>query len=368
MTVSNASELVAQFRTASRSADVARVLRRGGAIALTLLLLWVLGDVMLMIFAAALLAVALRGASDWIAAHTRWSAEKSLVIVSVILVLTIVMGVRFSGPPLAEQGNQLWDQSVKMFDSGREWLQQFSWIRPIVDGASAQQIAESSQKIASNLGIALMSVLGALTSTVIVIVAAFYFAASPGLYVSGLVRLLPRHQRIRGRQFLQECAGVLRLWLQGQGIAMVLIAAITYVGLALLGVPLAPLLALIAGLTNFVPYVGPFVGAMPALVVALGVGPQTAVSVALLFIVVQFVEGNFITPQIQRRISHLPPAMTILSQLAMGTLFGAAGVLLATPLLAVMLLGAKVLYIEGMLDARHQRTASVLPPASRQVC
>lgn len=359
MTSGKAAEWVTQFRSASGSPDVARVLRRGLAIAVVFVLLWTLGEVMLLIFAAVLLAVALRGCSEWIASRTRWSAEKGLIVVSLLLLLTIVLVVRVSGPPLAEQGNQLWVQSVRLFDVGREWLQQFSWIRPIVDGTSAEQIAENSQKLAGNLGIALISLFGSLTSTVVVIVTAFYFAAAPGMYVSGLVRLLPRQQRIRGRQFLKDCAGVLRLWLQGQGIAMVLVAAITYAGLALLKVPLAPLLALIAGLTNFVPYVGPFVGAVPALVVALGVGPQAAVSVAMLFIAVQFVEGNFITPLIQRRISNLPPALTILSQLVMGTLFGAAGVLLATPLLAVMLLGAKVLYIEGMLDERSSRLAQI---------
>ncbi|MDP9141220.1 MAG: AI-2E family transporter, partial [Pseudomonadota bacterium] len=326
MTTVPATDIVRQVTAAVRYPDQVRLLRRTAGAAVIFFLLWLLGEVFLLIFAAALLAVALRGISVWIAGHTRWTPETCLVIVSVIIVLSITMGVRVSGPPLAEQGNQLWEQSIHAFDTTRQWLQQFSWLQPLVEGTSAQNLAENGQRIASNLGIALMSMLGALTGVVIAIVTAFYFAAAPGLYVTGAVRLLPKHRRQRGRQFLKECANTLRLWLYGQGISMLLVTVVTYIGLAMLDVPLAPLLALIAGLTNFVPYVGPFVGAAPALVVSLGVGMQTALSVALLFVAIQFFEGNIVQPMVQKRISRLPPALTILSQTIMGTLFGAIGI------------------------------------------
>ncbi|HEY1077865.1 MAG TPA: AI-2E family transporter [Fontimonas sp.] len=350
--------LANQLVTAARSPDLVRLLRRTFCAAVIFFFLWLLGDVFLLIFGAALLAVALRGVSEAIARHSRWSAETSLVLISIILVLLIAAGVHYSGPPLSEQGNQLWSQSVHAFETTRDWMKQFSWLRPVVDGASAENLAENGQLLASNLGIALMTLFGALASVLIAIVTAFYFAASPGTYVRGFVRLLPKPRRARGRQFLRECANTLRLWLYGQGIAMLLIAAVTYIGLALLGVPLALLLALIAGLTNFVPYFGPFVGAAPALVVALGVGPQTAVSVAMLFVAIQLIEGNILTPMLQRKISHLPPALTILSQTVMGALFGVAGVILATPVLAVVLLGARMLYIEDMLDDHSLRRRS----------
>ncbi len=350
-----ATSLATQLATAARSPDLVRLLRRTVCAAIVFFLLWLLGDVFLLVFGAALLAVALRGVSEAIAERSRWSAETSLVLVSVILILLIAVGVRYSGPPLAEQGNQLWTQSIQAFEAARDWMKQFSWLRPVVDSASAQNLAESGQRIASNLGIALMTLFGALASLVIAIVTAFYFAASPSTYVRGLVRLLPKPRRLRGRQFLRECAKTLRLWLYGQGIAMLMIAVVTYIGLALLGVPLALLLALIAGLTNFVPYFGPFVGAAPALVVALGVGSQTALWVAMLFAAIQMIEGNILTPMVQRRISHLPPALTILSQTIMGALFGVAGVILATPVLAVVLLGARMLYIEDMLDDHSMR-------------
>lgn len=349
------TNLATQLATAARSPDLVRLLRRLAAATIIFFLLWVLGDVFLLIFGAALLAVALRGVSEWIAAHSRWSAETSLVLVSLILLLLITAAVRHSGPPLAEQGNQLWTQSIQAFENVRDWLKKFSWMRPVVDSASAQNLAENGQRIASSLGLALMTVFGALASVVIAIVTAFYFAASPRTYVTGLVRLLPKPRRQRGRQFLRECAKTLRLWLYGQGIAMLGIAIVTYIGLKLLGVPLALLLALIAGLTNFVPYVGPFVGAAPALVIAMGVGAQTAVSVAMLFAAIQLIEGNLLTPMVQRRISHLPPALTILSQTVMGALFGMVGVVLATPVLAVVLLGARMLYIEDMLDDHSLR-------------
>ena len=126
--------------------------------------------------------------------------------------------------------------------------------------------------------------------------------------------------------------------------------ALVGAGLFALGVPLAPTLALFAGLLNFVPYVGALAGAIPAILVALAESPTLALWVALLFLAVQTLEGNVIAPLIQRRTIALPAAVTIMAQTVLGTLFGALGVILATPLAAASMVAIRMAYVESVLE------------------
>jgi predicted PurR-regulated permease PerM len=127
---------------------------------------------------------------------------------------------------------------------------------------------------------------------------------------------------------------------------------LSFGGLKLLGVPLALALALIAFLTNFVPFIGPIVAAVPAILVGFSVGADTALWVALLYLGIQFFEGNFLTPMVQRESVDLPPALTIGAQVLFGVLFGTLGVIFATPLAAAGLVAVRMLYIEDVLGDR----------------
>jgi predicted PurR-regulated permease PerM len=154
-----------------------------------------------------------------------------------------------------------------------------------------------------------------------------------------------------------EIARTLQLWFVGQLLDMVIVAILVGVGLLLLGVPLAPTLAIFAGLLNFVPYVGALAGAVPAVLVAFSQSPMMAIWVAVLFFAIQTLEGNVIAPLIQKRTISLPPALTILSQTILGTLFGAFGLVIATPFTAMVLTSVRMVYVEGVLadsDAQDQ--------------
>jgi predicted PurR-regulated permease PerM len=115
-------------------------------------------------------------------------------------------------------------------------------------------------------------------------------------------------------------------------------------------VKLALTLALIAGLFNFVPYIGALTGAVPAIAVAFAQGPQMAAYTALLYAAVQTLEGNVIAPLIQKRTVDLPPALTILSQTLLGSLFGIIGLILATPLAAAGMTAVRMVYVESVLE------------------
>jgi predicted PurR-regulated permease PerM len=182
----------------------------------------------------------------------------------------------------------------------------------------------------------LNTALGALLGIFIIISMAVYLAISPGTYRGGIVRMLPARARKRGEEIFVKLGHTLRMWMVGAAASMLIVGTLTALGLWALGVPAAMALGLIAGLLEFVPYFGPLAAAVPAIGMALVVSPAKAISVAVLFTVIQQLEANAIAPLIMKRAVHLPPALTIFSQALMGLMFGFLGLLLAVPLLAML--------------------------------
>ena len=138
---------------------------------------------------------------------------------------------------------------------------------------------------------------------------------------------------------------------------MIFIGLLTWIGLSIIGVPLALTLGLIAGLLSFIPNFGPIISALPALLLAFIDSPITAVYVLGLYIGVQLIESNIVTPLIERETVELPPALTIVFQLALAALVGGLGLVLATPLLAVIMVLVQMVYIEDVLDDRNVEVA-----------
>jgi len=124
---------------------------------------------------------------------------------------------------------------------------------------------------------------------------------------------------------------------------------LTAIGLWIIGIPLAFTLGLLAGILNFVPNFGPWFAAIPAVLIAFMKSPQHALYVAVLYIVLQSVDGYILTPLVDRRSVELPPVLTITAQVLLGLAFGFVGILLASPLTAVAMILVKMLYVEDLL-------------------
>jgi predicted PurR-regulated permease PerM len=193
--------------------------------------------------------------------------------------------------------------------------------------------------------------LGAVVNLAIVLVMGFYLALDPGQYARGVTALITPRYRERGREVLAALARALRWWLVGRVAAMAVVGVLTAIGLALAGMPLVLALALIAGLLSFIPFAGPILSAIPAVLIGLVESPLTALYVVVIYAGVQFIEGNFATPLIQKRAVSLPPAVLITAQLLFGVLFGFFGVLLATPITVAGIVVVQILYIQGVLGA-----------------
>jgi predicted PurR-regulated permease PerM len=200
-----------------------------------------------------------------------------------------------------------------------------------------------------NAGLFFGGVLGAIGNVVIILFVGIYFAASPQLYTSGIIKLIPQSKRGRARQVLNKIGHTLAQWLLGKSVSMLIVGTATSIGLSLLGVPLALILGIIAGLLDFVPYLGPVMAGVPAVLIAFSISPDLALYTVLLFTGVQLVEGYVLQPLIESRAVDLPPALTIVMQLVFGTLFGFAGVALATPLAAALKVLVQMLYVEDVL-------------------
>jgi predicted PurR-regulated permease PerM len=140
-------------------------------------------------------------------------------------------------------------------------------------------------------------------------------------------------------------------WVVGQLCLMLLVGILSLIGLHLLGVDHAWALGVLAGVLTFVPFLGPLVAAAVAVLVALATSPLLALYVALLYVGIQSLEG-LLEPLVQQRAVYLPPVLLISAQLAFGVLFGALGVILATPLAAASMVAVRMLYIEDVLGDR----------------
>jgi len=338
------------YPAAPALASIAATLRWTAIGGLVLLGVWLISDVCLLVFAAALIGAVLRRAADRAGALLHLRPGWSLALILIIFGLLIATLVWWRGSATLDEMTRLWGQLDNQGRKIQGVVEQSQWARGAV-GRLGSYLSDSGGAIAGTIAGAATTTLGGLGSLLLVAVTAVYFAASPALYRDGAVRMLPLRTRGRGQQVLQAVGDALVWWFAGQAVDMVVVAGLSWAGLAVLGVPLAPTLGLIAGLCNFVPFIGALAGAVPAVLVALGQGPGQALWVAGLFLAIQTVEGNVIAPLIQKRTVDLPPALTILSQTVLGTLFGPMGLILATPVTAASLVAVRMIYVEDVLES-----------------
>ena len=322
----------------------------GTALVLGLALLWAVSDVFLLIFSGILVAILLRGLSRLVCDHTPLSEGWSLALVVFALVALWAAGVALLGAQLIAQAEQLAEIAPQMMQDFQARLEQSPLGRQILEraGQGGQQGA-SPASAAEPIAAVLSTMFGALADVVIVLFIGLYLAVKPDLYVNGLLHLVPIAKRPRATAVLHTIGYTLRWLLVGQLAAMIVVGVLTTAGLLLLGVPLGLLFGVLAGVLEFVPTIGPLISAVPAVLLALTQDTSTAVYVVLLYAVIQVVEGNVLTPLVLQRAVDLPPVLTIISLVVLGTLFGFLGLLLATPLLATILVVVKMLYVQDVL-------------------
>ncbi len=216
--------------------------------------------------------------------------------------------------------------------------------------------------LGNRLGSIVAGMVSIVSGIALIFALALFLVWSPDIYKRGFLSLFPKRLRPRFSDVLNKAAESLWFWLTGQGVAMLIIGSLTGLGLWMIGMKFALMLGLIAGLFAIIPYVGPFLSAIPGIILALAQSPKEALLAGAVYLGVQFIEGNFITPTVLRSQASLPPVLTLISTVAMGLVFGPLGFIIATPLTLVGLVIYRELYSEMVLgetaDTRSSQASS----------
>lgn len=315
---------------------------------LTVYFFGLLVEVLLVIFAAVLMAAAITGVRSIIHDRTPLSERWSLVATYLLVVALMAGAGAVIWPQLSEQIPQFIDKVPEAFGKLSEMADRMPWVEGAIERVGDDG-GDSGFDIPSHLLGVFSTTLGAITSLSLIVLIAIYFTLSPTAYVQNLLILVPRAQRKRAEEVMQAQTKSLRFWLLGRLASMVFVGVLAGVGLMLLGVPMAFTLGLIAGVATFIPYIGPILGAIPALMVALLQGPMVVLYVAILYLVVETAESSLIAPLANKKAVHIAPAYTVIIQLAGGVIAGIPGVIVATPLAVVGAVTIQLLYLEDVL-------------------
>lgn len=330
------------------------------AFVLSVYILWQIRQVLLLIFAAVVLANAL----NVLVKRFQESGMKRgfAVLLSVFLLIAILVGFFWLiVPPFAAQFQeltQLVPKGIQRFNLWFELLQghispQFKEYIPDID-QMIQQLQPFLNRLLGGSFTFFSSSLGVVGQFLLVIVLTLMLLADPTPYRRNFIRLFPSFYRRRVDEILNECEVALRGWLVGILFNMGVIASLSFVGLLVLKIPLALAQAALAGLLTFIPNIGPALTVIPPMAIALLEAPWKAIAVLILYILIQQVESHLLTPLVMAQQVSLLPAVTLLSQVFFATFFGFLGLLLALPLTVVVQVWLKEAIVKDILDHWNQ--------------
>jgi predicted PurR-regulated permease PerM len=323
------------------------------------ILLWYTAQVLLVFFASIFLAVFFSGLGRFLEKHTRFSYPACLAFALIGLLQLLVIVGMLVGPALADQSANLSDALPKAYHQLLDQVKASAWGSRALAGVQRAMDASKDSNWQNSLKFAGLTIHG-FGGLVFAVVIGIFLSFQPELYRTGLLNLFPKARRGRLHEVLDELGFTLWWWLMGQLVTMASVGTLIGIGLALLGVPLAGTLGLIAAILSFIPSLGPLISVIPAILLGLTISPTMGLWVCLLYLGVQILEANVITPLVQQKAISLPPAFVLGSELLMGLLLGGAGLAFATPLAAVVLVLVNMLYIQDYLGDRgslpsHQR-------------
>lgn len=332
------SELVSSSTREGRVKSAISVLLFAVCIVLAFTLAWMGRVILLLLFAAIVLASLLSAIIDWVMNKLNLGRTKAFALIMLVGSASVVLALWLSGQNIIDQFASLQadlpQAAQKLLVHAREYSGG-RWV--LSQWSDYSQLSSSISYAVTQVGGIVLSTASLLTGLAIVAFLAVYLAAEPEVYFAGLRRMVSQSNR----PTLDACAfravHMIRSWLFAQMLSMVAIGVLVTIGLLLIGVPLAGTLGVIAALLTFIPNLGPILSVVPAALLALAISPAKGLLTLLLFMVVHFLEGNIITPLLQRKIVRLPPALTLIAQLLLAVIAGPLGLALAAPLTAATL-------------------------------
>lgn len=313
-------------------------------------LAFVLREVLLAAFAAVLVAIIIASATHLVSHVTRAGYKVSLGIAALLILSVLGLTLFLLWPMVQEQMPALLDRVLQSLGQLEDTL----GIR-LPD--SAQELADSvagfTEQLWSIVMTAIGTLAGAVSGLVLVVAAGLFIAVEPKRYVHGLVLMFPVSWHQRVSEVLRTIGDGLGKWLQAQILAMILVGTLTGIGAWIIGLPSPIALGLIAGIGEFVPIIGPLFALLPAALVAIGEGGNLIWWTIGLYILVQQLEGNLITPLLQQRMASVPPVFLLFALAGFGLMFGIVGIILAAPLTVALYILINEVYLKDILHSEE---------------
>lgn len=275
-------------------------------------------------------------------------------VVSILVIYFAVIGlitfiVFLIGPTLQRQVMNLVDNAPMLFDEVRKViinLESNQWIEEQFDASENFSIENITENIADSLGTAfdfigsnIAGFVGAVTSFVLIIIILpfilFFLLKDGDKAPEHVLRFLPEKQQVEGKRILSDMDDKLSSYIQGQLIVSVFVGTLMYISYLIIGLEYSLILALVAMVTNVVPFIGPWIGTFPAVIVAIIDSWMSMVWVIVAIIIVQQIESNLISPNVMGKKLSVHPLTIIILILVAGRFAGLIGLILAVPLYAV---------------------------------
>lgn len=308
------------------------------AVAVAATFVWMARVILLLLFAGLIGALLLTTAANWTQQKLKLRRSLALVTVVASFAICLGLGIWIRGPALAQQFSDLQINLPSAAHKVLMGLQAQGWASWLLSHLADQtQLSDGLAYAITRIGGVVVTTASTLVGLFVVVAVSLYVAAEPSSYLRGLRRITPLAYRMKLDECLASATQMLQSWLIAKAISMVTIGILVAVGLWSLQIPLAGTLGMIAGLLTFIPNLGPVISFLPAGLLAFAISPTKGVLTILLFCTAHLLEGNVITPLLERKIVTLPPALTLAVQLLLASVTGAIGVALAAPLTAVAL-------------------------------
>ncbi len=275
----------------------------------------------------------------------RWGAI--LIIYLCFLAMLVGLGLLVV-PLLVAQARELWSALPEMLQRGQQWLVDRGLLsRELSFREAVEQAPVGSSDAVGTLVGAVWGFVGGVFGLVTILILAFYLMVDAENLVRAFVRLFPRAERPRVEDACRRVSTKVSAWLGGQMLLAGIIGGTAALGLFLMGVPYFYVLALIAGIGEMIPIVGPLLAAVPAIAVAFTVSPALALGVAVFFFVQQQFENHVLVPKVMERQVGVSAAGVIVALLVGATLLGVVGAILAIPTVAIL----QVIFDEVIVEA-----------------
>ena len=310
---------------------------RAIVILLALVFLYLIRDILMIVFVAVIIAAAINGPVSWLQKN---KVPRLLGVIFIYLLLLLVIGliVTLIFPPLANEIKQLAVHFPGIVEkiglSIQQWWQDYNLgtnLQTFLD-----QISNRLSQAASSVFATTVNLFGGLFSAVFILVISFYLSVQEKGAKRFLVSLTPGEHQSYLADLIDRIENKIGGWLRGQLILMLIVGLLVFIGLSVLGIKYALVLAVIAALFEIVPFIGPILAASPAVILAFFQSSFLALLVIILYIVVQQLQNYLIVPQVMKRTVGLNPVVIIIVLLVGGKLAGLLGIVLAVPAAAAI--------------------------------